>query len=888
MALAELPPRVAEPASAPVEGRTTRGFTLTVEHLLWLAILALAVLTRLWGLDNRALHHDETLHARISYELFRGQGFIHDPLLHGPTLYYLVAAVYFLFGDNDYTARLAAALFNIALVLSPWLLRRELGRPAALLAGVFLLISPVTMYVGRFIRHDPFTTLFEVLVLISIVRYASTRRVIWLYLGIAALTLMATTMETYYLYLTIFLPVVVGALLWKVWKPGFLVAIGLGALILALVFVLPGYPQRPFPQSDTVNRVSNERYVCPTASQPFPPENPMLVARPGPIFGLPPLATFDNNYALCVRHQPDNNLGLYLIKLWQFFGHPAILFGLVAVPLTLLALGWAIWRRPDRSGMTPWQHARTTGDAMTEAFASLAHDGRWWKALLLGLAIYTFFFTATLTNPVGFVSGTTGSLLYWLAQHEVERGGQPPHYYLVMLGIYEPLVILWSGVGMVAALVLLIRRLRQREAPLALDQTVQLDDDPDHQDVKQSGDLPLRRHDLEEMADASAPLAEPRTNGVAELPESNGTHAVATGALEPARPATPTMNWEVGLPVLLLWWSVATVGIYSWAGEKMPWLTIHLVLPLALLGAWGLAQVLGWAFRALPQPPEWASARTPTAWGPYLWVYLGLFGAVMALCYVLIAVVSNPISTQLTLTPWVAPLAVVLIALLTIGFGLIYGARRALGALALGLVLTAGVYQVRSAYQLNFLWGDVPREMMIYTQTSPDVRRVIDNLEMASIKRTAGLNLPIWYDNETVWDWYFRRFRNAQEQFPQLRGAPPPEVQAVFMLTENYDDGGQNRQFLNGFAVQRYPLRWWFPEDQVYRLPRDWLTTEVTDESPLLMRMIRTPFDGRTSAQFWQYLLFRRLHSPLGSTDFVVAVRPDLVSDIGIGTGGKR
>ena len=29
---------------------------------------------------------------------------------------------------------------------------------------------------------------------------------------------------------------------------------------------------------------------------------------PLPIFGWPPLETFDNNFALCARHQPDNNL----------------------------------------------------------------------------------------------------------------------------------------------------------------------------------------------------------------------------------------------------------------------------------------------------------------------------------------------------------------------------------------------------------------------------------------------------------------------------------------------------------------------------------------------------------------------------------------------------
>jgi hypothetical protein len=173
----------------------------------------------------------------------------------------------------------------------------------------------------------------------------------------------------------------------------------------------------------------------------------MRVARPGPIFGWPPLATLDNNYALCVRHQPDDNFGLYFIKLGEFFGHPAILTGLVLVPTTLAALWWLVWRRRDTTGMTRWERARASGDPTVAVFASLAQDRRLLIAGGLFFLIYTLFFTAFLTNTAGVITGTTGSLLYWLAQHEVERGGQPPHYYAVLLAIYEPLLIMWGAGG---------------------------------------------------------------------------------------------------------------------------------------------------------------------------------------------------------------------------------------------------------------------------------------------------------------------------------------------------------------------------------------------------------------------------------------------------------
>jgi uncharacterized protein (TIGR03663 family) len=838
MSIAELPPRVTgtpDESAIPAMAHP-RAVTLTLEQAAYLAILLLALVSRLWGLGDRALHHDETLHAFFSWLIFRGEGYVHDPLLHGPFLYFFGALIYFLFSVSDATARLGPALFGVALVMMPYLLRRELGRSAALLASLYLLISPAFMYIARFIRHDPYTILFELLALIGAVRYATTRRPLWLYVMALALALMFVTMETFFLYLAIFVPPVALALFWKVWKPGMAVLAALGIVVVALVFWLPGYPERPFPTSDTVNRVAGP-YICPSELQPFPPPNPMRVARPGPIFGWPPLATLDNNYALCVRHQPDDNFGLYFIKLGEFFGHPAILSGLVLVPMTLAALWWFVWRRRDTTGMTRWEHARASGDPTVAVFASLAQDRRLLIAGGLFFLIYTLFFTAFLTNTAGVITGTTGSLLYWLAQHEVERGGQPPHYYAVLLAIYEPLLILWglAGLVMVGALGWQQRRLTRNRA----------DSDAD--------------------GDAAPARATPDT--------------------------APASSSATVLPFVLAWWSVATFVIYSWAGEKMPWLTVHVALPLTLLGAWAAGRTLEWWRRAVDDDEARDGSVVSRIARPFP-IFLGVLTVISAYCLVLLSVTINDATINsnpqlAALTPWIAPLWMVLTALLTAGAWMLRGRRWALGALMAGVTLIVAVYTLRSAYQLSFRYGDVPREMMIYTQTSPDVKRVIDRLDEALRRRSNATTATVWYDNETVWDWYRIRFARTEEQPPQLRRAPGDDVIAVLMLLENYEND-QNRRFLEGFVVQRYPLRWWFPEEETYRLPRDWMTAEVTERSSLLMRLLRQPFDPITSQQFWNYILYRIPPHPLGSTDFVIAVRPEVAPEIGLGLGGER
>jgi hypothetical protein len=402
-----------------------------------------------------------------------------------------------------------------------------------------------------------------------------------------------------------------------------------------------------------------------------------------------------------------------------------------------------------------------------------------------------------------------------------------------------------------------------------------------------------------------------RVNGAAAR-QGNGR---ASGA-----DARSTIAWDFALPVMLAWWAIATVALYSWAGEKMPWLTIHVALPLVLLGAWALARVIGWWRGAAESwAPFWsydadagaddraaapasdqlgdgnghldiaAPAPRESLWSAHpLPVYLGIFGLIAMLSFLLLSIVATPTSSQQNITPLVPVLALLLLALLALGSGLMRGARWSIGALAIAVTLLGGLYSLRSAYQLNYRWGDVPREMLIYTQTSPDVARVIDRLEQAARRRGGGLDMPIWYDNETVWQWYLRRFTNKQQQGPALPTPPGNDVQAVLMLQENLDANPQNLQDLQGFRIQRFPLRWWLPEEQVYRLPADWASAPVTDDSPLLMRVLRNPTDGRTATQLWQYLIYRQLPAPLGSTDFVIAVRPELADEIGLGTGAPK
>jgi predicted membrane-bound mannosyltransferase len=791
-----------EPAPAASVERTRHGLHITLEQGAYIALALLSVIAHLWGLGDRAMHHDETLHAAYSWRIYVGDGYIHDPLLHGPFLYFFTAAMYFLFGDNDFTARLGVALFGTLLTLSPYLIRRELGRPAALLASVYLLISPAFLYIGRMFRHDMYSMLFEMLVVIGIVRYASTRRPLWLYVGVAAFALMYTNQETSYLFLLMMATPLVLLLLWRVYKPGIAIVGALGVALALLVFVLPG--EAEVDASHTATRDA---------------ENQMIVAEPGPIFGWGPLETEDNAYALRIRNRSDTsggnglftNMFGYIADVGLFLRHPAILLGIALLLGSSALLLWLIWLRRDAEGRSMWDRAIAGGDEVLPVFGSLLHGRRWLVALLVFLAIYVLFFTAFFTNLIGAISGTTGSLLYWLAQHNVERGGQPPYYYLVLLGIYEPLLLLWAPVGLVLVVGLLVRRWRRR--------------------------------------------------------------SLATDESSAERPPLPL------LPMLLAWWSIMALGIYSWAGERMPWLLVHVALPLVLLSAWTVQRVVAWGFR---ERPLTQSRRSFALFG-------GFFALVVALAFIQITAYVGS-GAQITIAPQITLLiTVVLLGLLLFSTSLLENWRWALAALALCITVTGSFYTIRNAYRLSYELDDVPREMLIYTQTTPDVMRVVRGLEEISRLRTAGLDMPIMYDNETVWTWYLRDFTNARGGAQNLTAPPEEDVQAVLLLSEHLASNPDLRDHLADFRIQRFPLRWWFPESEMYHKTDNWREVELTNAS-LLTRLMRAPFDNQSLTQAWEFLLYRELDTPLGSTDFVIAVRPEIADQLspGIGANDRR
>ncbi|HEY5157395.1 MAG TPA: flippase activity-associated protein Agl23, partial [Anaerolineales bacterium] len=80
----------------------------------------------------------------------------------------------------------------------------------------------------------------------------------------------------------------------------------------------------------------------------------------------------------------------------------------------------------------------------------------------------------------------------------------------------------------------------------------------------------------------------------------------------------PTFN-------LLFWWAITSLVIFSIAGEKMPWLTVHITLPMILLTGWGLGQVI--------ERLDWSKFNKKGGWATILLVtlFIAIASAVLSL-----------------------------------------------------------------------------------------------------------------------------------------------------------------------------------------------------------------------------------------------------------------
>ena len=374
------------------------------------SLIVVGLAMRLWDLGSRAMHHDESLHALHSWNLYSGVGYQHNPMMHGPFQFEANAALFLVFGDSDTTARLLYAVMGTILIGMPLLFRSRLGRVGAMGVAVLLTASPTLLYFSRFARNDILMAVWTFGLVICMWRFFDEGRKRYLYISAALLALAFATKESAYL--------VVGILgLWS-----FLLAVhphirqALGSVEIQGV-----------PPPVALGRVARGIWSsCDRALRDLP-----NLSRPAAFLVFLIALTLPQWSAFSAVLQDSalfswTNLHLAAPSGAARIGQPVGGANVVAflIVVTLLALSALLGRA--------WSWSV------------------WWRAALIFYTVWTLLYTTFLTNFYGGIkSGIWQALGYWVVQQGEGRGGQPWYYYFVITSIYEFLPLFVGVIGVV-------------------------------------------------------------------------------------------------------------------------------------------------------------------------------------------------------------------------------------------------------------------------------------------------------------------------------------------------------------------------------------------------------------------------------------------------------
>lgn len=233
-------------------------------------------------------------------------------------------------------------------------------------------------------------------------------------------------------------------------------------------------------------------------------------------------------------------------------------------PIFLLAfLGMLVW---EVLGATDHKRAAAAAWDETKGFFRDA-----WKPLLVSAAvflvvwtvIYSAFFTDEryfkLDDPLRIFDPIRNALDYWIGQHRKERIGGPWWYYLPQLTFYDPLILF----PLIAAVLGPVVSRRPRSAAGRIFWWCTL--------------LAFLGFVVALFAERENPaLAQWKIGGVALM-------AVAAFATL----TTATLWVPDRFTRFAVLWALASLAVYGWAQEKVPWLLVPQLLPLALVaGGW--------------------------------------------------------------------------------------------------------------------------------------------------------------------------------------------------------------------------------------------------------------------------------------------------------------
>lgn len=822
--------------------------TFDWEKAIYILFIVLAIVSRFFDLGSRVMSHDESLHTQFSFQFYDGQGFRHTPLMHGPLLFHMTAVSYWLFGDNDLTARIPIALLGVLLVAIPYFFRDWIGKVGALVASFIFLISPYLTYYSRYIRHDIPAITWGLIIFLAIIYYLRSPKEKYLWWMAAGLALLFATKEVSFIYVAIFGSFLVLRLVTHIVTSDWIgeqlsnVRVAFGVIALGLVLLgggallsvtagaepeaplLSGDEAGPFAADPNETAVDGEESLTPLET----------VGRWIILGGVAVLIGGLVMAAAKSRHYVEQYQEYDLVILLSTILLPTV------APLFITIAGWDPQDYTMRtcelnvtgSPLTMFLYRIRFGECWNAFFTSGmvrigifvlvtlavgAAIGIWWNGRKWGIfaaifhTIFFIFYTSVFTNMAGWSSGMVGSLGYWLAQQEVQRGSQPGYYYLLVVPFYEFLSVIFSFLA--------VRYWAKKQR------------------INQVIGYWLGLTLLAMLGSSLSNWFFNRFNAANGVPpnESAGLFVglfifligvlfwffvrreqVAVALSNETGEERPLLSYFNQASLLsfvpfVTWWLIMTWALYSYAGEKMPWLSTHFVIPMALLVGWYLNEKI-----------EEAGGIGPFLARPAL-ALLGLtilfiFAAALGLGPLLLGTVQFGDQTVQNLNSIGRFLGGLLVA------GVVFYAwlqlrEKVEPALAqtaglLGVFVVLSLLTVRFNYMANFPNADFATEYLVYAHGAPAAKEVVmEQVDELSMRLTGDKTMQVAFGGSGVawpFTWYLRDYPN-RIYFAENPTTSLTEIPVVIVGRSQMDN--VDRLLSNTHDYNTYTYLWWPMEE---------------------------------------------------------------------------
>ena len=701
------------------------------EKAAYLALIVAAIATRFYRLGDRVMSHDESLHTQFAWYLYQGRGFQHSPLMHGVLRFELTAFTYWLLGDNDYTSRVPGAIMGVVAVGLMYYFRRSLGRAGALVAALLMVISPYMLYYSRYIRDEPYVVVWGLLMALCVNNYMEKRQTNYLYWLTAVTALFYATMETSFIYIAItmtFLGLHIAREWYSVPWPRaeyqgryrLVINLTLIALLVAAAAVAIHFLQT---SSGTLNAEA-------TAVPANPAEELAGSASAFAALSVP--------LRVAVIAGGVVGLGVLVASALAFAGFGQEVRRFPALDL-LVVLG--IFALPQLAafpvralGKDPLDYNLPAGGPFFSTNAGVT--------LIVVLTLFAI----------------SAAIAWWWDWRKALVGSG------IFYGIYIPLfTTFFTNGGGVATGVVGSLGYWLAQHPV------------------QRGNQPWYYYPV-----ITLPVYE-------YLPVIGALFALGIGiarwlrvedeaAAEQENPERPRETLAFPVIGLFGFWSVAALVGFSAAGEKMPWLTTHITLPLIL--------VSGWAIGRFIDATDWQAFRERRAWLVVILLPLTVLSVASVFGFGQGGLLGNQPPFQGSQLPQLQATAAFVSALIVAAICLaaVYFLGRDVGWNNVGRLAglsffgLLAVLTMRTAFIATYINYDSANEFLVYAHGARGVKTVMEQVDEIAARTMDNGPLKVAYDSDVSWPmtWYLRYYDQRSYGFygenPTREGLNTPVV----------------------------------------------------------------------------------------------------------------